>query len=357
LGADAFDLAAFYAQIDASIKERNAVRQGLVRGLKEYYEAAYGYDRYGAETIFRLGERMNEPHIYGFAARRILHDRRISTTTKVLAAEHALDLMRYGDDSGLPYGMFGIAAFLLAQSALSVKDLRYVLVVSAGENNPFRGLDKADAVDFFTRLLRLDDMPPVEQSFWAHSLVARHQDQPGAAELAWAILATDRISVQDRRELCNAWINFRQPRLMVDMPMSDGSPRSAFVANHLPFWVAHVASWPSGAMIRCGLTWLARHGEDPLQLAQTFLSYRETYADQFYGAVADILSEHHATIPDAQLRSLVEVGIRMTGSVPTRRRFYRLGIELFGSEYLSRASDDSASSVRQWAARQLHRTS
>jgi hypothetical protein len=60
-------------------------------------------------------------------------------------------------------------------------------------------------------------------------------------------------------------------------------------------------------------------------------------------------------MPDAAVRRVVERGITITGSGPTRRKFYRLGADLFGDTYLTRATEDAAGSVRQWAARQLQR--
>jgi hypothetical protein len=124
----------------------------------------------------------------------------------------------------------------------------------------------------------------------------------------------------------------------------------------MPFWVAHAPSWPSEPMIRLALVWLARLGSDPLDLAETYVAFRDTYSDQIHLAVADILAEHHASIPADRLRKLIEQGLAVHRAIPTRRAFYRLGNDLFGPTYLERAAVDSASSVRQWATKQLSRT-
>jgi hypothetical protein len=108
-------------------------------------------------------------------------------------------------------------------------------------------------------------------------------------------------------------------------------------------------------MIHLGLVWLARLGGEPLELARSYITYHGSFEDQVHGAVADIIAEHHRAMPEAQVRGLIEQGIAITGSSPTRRRFYRLGTDLVGPEYLSRASTDAAGSVRQWAARQLQK--
>lgn len=351
----AFDLASFYAQIRATAKERTALRQDLVKGLKDYYESTYGYDKYGAETIFRVPERMGEPFVYGFAVLRILHDRRLSEETKTAAAERALEIIEYGTDAGLPFGLYAVLYYLMERGRLSVGDLRYGLVISAGEQLPFRGMDKSAAVSFFRRLLHRDELPHPERVFWGHSLIARQGDASGAADLINALLGCEALPIEDRRELCQAWINFRQPRIAVDVPQGTGDSRSTFVVEHMPFWVAHMPSWPSLHMVRLGLVWLARLQGNPAELAETFLTHRDSFAEQIHGAVADIIAEHHPSMPAAQVQRLIERGIAMPGSSPTRRRFYRLGSQLFGEEYLQRATEDTANSVRQWAVRQLQK--
>jgi hypothetical protein len=350
----AFNLSAFYAHVGATVKEHHALRQDLVRGLKDYYTAAYGYDRYGAETVLLVPDRMRQPYIFGFGALRILHDRRISERTKIATAQVVLARIEYGADRGLPYGLYTALQFLIGLDRLDLEELRYALVASAGEYDPFRGTEKPIFLDFFGRLMAAAAIPAGERAFWGHTLIARHQDQPGAAELVDTLLGSH-IPRNLRRELCQAWINFRQPRITVDIPESDGDEVGAFILDHMPFWVAHAPSWPTAQMIRRGLIWLARLGENPLTLAKRYITYRDSFAEHAHAAVADILLEYHADIPRAEIERVIEQGIGISGSVPTRRRFYRLGAELFGSEYLWRATGDTANSVRQWAVKQLQK--
>ncbi len=347
-----FELADFCARVGASTKEANVLRQDLVRGLKDYYEALYGYDRYGAETIFMVPERMSQPYIFGFGCRRILHDRRISLATKVATARLALDMVLYGSDSGIPFAFFGILGFLATEQQLSEQDLRYALVVSAGEAAPSRGLEKSEYLGFFRQLLRHETMPASERLLWSHSLIARHQDGPGGAETINLVMSDEGFSLGDRYELCSAWLRFRQPRLQVSLPSRDGSFRGEFIAEHMPFWVAHSPSWPLPMMVRLALVWLPRLGADPMKLCEEFISYTDSFSDQVRTAVAEIVAEHHASMPSAGLKNLIEQGIAISGSSPIRRKFYHLGTTLFGPEYLERATSDSSNSVRQWAARQ-----
>jgi hypothetical protein len=267
----------------------------------------------------------------------------------------ALELAEYGVEEGVPYGLFAALHFCAGQGRLSTADLRYALVVSAGDYEPFRGMDRAGTVQFFRWLLDHEGMPASEVQFWAHSLIARHRDGAGAAELIAALLRNERFDVSSRRELCHAWINHRQPALRVAAPPPAAGVRGAVVAEHFPFWVEHSPSWPTPKMVHLGLVWLARLGEDALELAQTYLQYHGTYRDQVHGAVADILAEHGATLPRERVRQLIEEGLALSGESGTRRRFYSLGADFFGDEYLMRASADTANRVRQWAARQMQK--
>jgi hypothetical protein len=355
LDEPAFDPAAFYAHVQATPKERNVLRQDLVRGLKDYFESIYGFDRYGAETIFHLSETLSRPLAYGYAMVRILNDRRIAIRTKARVADLAIELAQYGIEEGVPYGLFAALQFNASQGRLSTADLRYALVVSAGTFEPLRGVDRADILLFFRWLLDHEGMPPSERQFWGHSLIARHRDGSGVVHLIATLLGNERFDAASRRELCRAWVNHRQPLLVVAAPEVEQGPRGMVVAQHFPFWVEHSPSSPTPKMVHLGLVWLAKLGEDPLELAQSYLQYQGPFRDQVHGAVADILSEYHATMPRERVRTLIEAGLALSGESGTRRRFYQLGAELVGEEYLTRAATDSANRVRQWAARQLQR--
>jgi hypothetical protein len=347
-----FDLADFCARVGATPKESNVLRQDLVRGLKDYYEAVYGYDRYGAETIFMIPERMGQPFIFGFGCRRILHDRRVSSTTKVATATLALDMVLYGSDVGIPFAFFGILAFLAAEQRMSDQDLRYALVISAGEAAPSRGLEKSEYLGFFRHLLAYESMPANERLFWSHSLIARHHDGPGGAETINLMLSDERFAVEDRYEVCSAWLHFRQPRLPVRLPPADASFRGEFIAEHMPFWIAHSPSWPLPMMVRLAFIWLPRLGANPIELCEEYIGYTDSFSDQVRSAIAEVVAEHHASMTGARLKGVIERGIAMSGSSPIRRKFYHLGTTLLGPEYLERATCDSSNTVRQWAARQ-----
>lgn len=345
------DLEAFYAWVEASARERAALRQDLVRGLKDYYQSLYGYDRYGAETAFLVAERMCVPHTYGFAVLRALADKRLSEACKIRVAERALAVAEYGQDDGTPHGLYLALLFLAEHGALTTADLRYGLTVTCYEHRPFAGMDRHSMADFLRLLLESEEMPPEERVFWAHSLIARHVEDTGAEALVNAALGEKSVPTELRRELAWAWVYRRQPHLDVPIPLSRGAVRDVFVAEHLPFWVAHMPSRSSHRMVRFGLLWLGRLGEDPETLIDVFLEPARPDAEQFQYAVADIIAEHADALAAERVQAFVERGLTAAVSAPVRRKFYSLGTSLLGDEYLRRAALDPVSSVRQWASR------
>jgi hypothetical protein len=355
VGEEKFDLASFYEQVGAVGKERTALRQDLVRGLKDYFEELYGYDKHGGGTIFLIEERMGQPYVFGFAVQRILHDRRICPATKLGVSALAIGKLSYGAEFGNPFGIFSALELLISHKRLTTGELRYALVCSAGEYNPFQGTDKRTMLSFFSSLLKKGEMSSGERAFWGHSLAARHQDQPGARELVRTLVEAEELPPGTRSELCLAWMHMRQPHLEVPLPDDVTSARAAFVAEHMPFWVAHAPSWSSRTMVRLGLASLPRFGSDPGDLVQTYIGHRSSSTDAIHAAVADILAEHHEAIPTSVVSNVIERGIGTAGSVSTRRRFYKLGSDILGRQYLDRAKDDAASTVRTWATRELQK--
>lgn len=349
-----FDLATFYDGLGAPAKERHVLRQDLVRGLKDYYLDLYGYDKYGAETVLLLSERMGQPRIFGYAARRILADRRVSDATKRAVALQVLEMADIELDRGIPFGLALALLHLARRGSLDVDDLRFGLLMTSGSQRVFEGLERPQIREFVGLLIGFEAMPAEERLFWLQAVLVQLPEGTLPAEMIGTVMRREDFPPESRRELCWSWIYRRQPRLTVSVPEGRG-PRALYVADHMPFWIAHSPSWPTTAMIRQGLIWLARLGEDPLTLAEMALSESGDGAEPFHAAAADILAEHRDKIGLDEARRLIERGIGLKSYLATRRRFYRLGSDLYGESYLQRATEDSAGSVRQWAARQIAR--
>jgi hypothetical protein len=76
------------------------------------------------------------------------------------------------------------------------------------------------------------------------------------------------------------------------------------------------------------------------------------YTDAINSGIADALEEFQESIQPERIRFWVERGINH-GRAGTRKRFYALSIEFYGTEYLERALSDNAKSVRTWAGKKL----
>jgi hypothetical protein len=103
-----------------------------------------------------------------------------------------------------------------------------------------------------------------------------------------------------------------------------------------------------GFLKRQAISCLVTLGEDPLAVCQLYLGQTGYYADAVNSGVADVVSAQRATLSDQAVRELVDRALSI-GAVNTRKAFYRIGIDLFGTEYLTRAQADNANSIRQWA--------
>jgi hypothetical protein len=295
--------------------------------------------------------------VFGFACQRILRDRRISDATKAATARFALGTVRYGADGGVPFAFLDVLRSLATFGALSCGDLRFGLVATAADNAPFRGLTRVACLGFMQSLLGFDEMPSSERLLWAHSLLARTGDAPTSSDMVSALLRDERHPLESRLELCNAWLHCRQPHLLADVPTVIESSRDAIVAEHMGFWIAHTPSWPTPSMVRLGLVWLAHQCDDVAELARTYVLYRGPFESEIKSAVIQILEEFHATMRMQDVEAVIEAGIGSTGATALRRKFYGVGIALYGQRYLERASCDTANSVRQWAVRQKQKLS
>ena len=69
-------------------------------------------------------------------------------------------------------------------------------------------------------------------------------------------------------------------------------------------------------------------------------------------AVAGIIEAFHERMPPAEVRQMVEQGAQAS-AFETRLRFYRVGLKLYGPEFIRLALEDRSAKVRKWARKQL----
>lgn len=98
---------------------------------------------------------------------------------------------------------------------------------------------------------------------------------------------------------------------------------------------------------------LAQVEGDPAAVARRYLGQGERYdAVPFDEAVGDIIEAYHEEMPSGEVRQMVEQGTQ-AGKFQIRLRFYRLGLELYGPDFIQPALEDRSSKVREWADKQL----
>ena len=103
---------------------------------------------------------------------------------------------------------------------------------------------------------------------------------------------------------------------------------------------------------RQAVTALVPLGEDPLTLCTTYLNVKGYNLEPIYLGVADVLRAHQERISPEACRDLIERGLKI-GKVETRKAFYQLGADLFSRDFLERAKNDTAKSIREWATKLL----
>ena len=98
---------------------------------------------------------------------------------------------------------------------------------------------------------------------------------------------------------------------------------------------------------------LVRLGEDAWETAVLYLdSTRDYGAEALNMGVADIIAEYADAIPPEEIRELIEKGIQIP-QVSTRKTFYRLSTQFYGTELLEKTAEDNAASIRNWGAKEL----
>ena len=108
----------------------------------------------------------------------------------------------------------------------------------------------------------------------------------------------------------------------------------------------------SNTLKRRAVLELPQLGEDPLQVCQTYLESDDGYtADAINQGVADVIRAYSPDLPREAVQALVERGIKIP-KLTTRKAFFRLGADLFGPDYLTRAQADKTKSIRDWATKQ-----
>ena len=109
----------------------------------------------------------------------------------------------------------------------------------------------------------------------------------------------------------------------------------------------------SATLLRTAVSGMVQSGDDMEMIADSVWDMdQDYYQEAIRAGVADAIASYHEQLTPEALRRLVERGVN-NSKATTRKRFYGLSTQFYGTDYLQKALDDTARSVRTWAAKQL----
>lgn len=384
-----FDLDDFFRVLEIPKKEQRLVTKCFTDGVETYYQFIYGYNKYGRQPEFLIGERMGEPYIFGFGCVRVVRQPKLSLETRVKVVRYMLADMQPPEEYGTPHGLPAVVSFLAGAGVLEPPLFRSLMFFADIEShNLFEDWETDEAIMLSDWVIAKADIPRSERLWWLWYIGVHCEAHHIGRKVVQYWMGHPALPTADKRTLCFSWLEEDAPI----EPPDEWLALEAELFGEMPGDPAELLSSPPDALpelapddeppdfmpsinfLRYALVGGARGfiltpayckrqalkalpllGEDALTLCETYLdSDRDYTADSVNLGVADVLREHHATLPPAAVRNLIERGTRI-GKVATRKGFYRLGADLIGPEYWERARADNAKSIRTWAIKQVAR--
>lgn len=396
-----FELDRFLADLEIPKSEHKNFERCLTAGLKDYYLDIYGYHKYGRQPFFLIDERMGEPYIFGYGALKILENKRISKTSKLKVCRYVLDFMSPGNENGLPHGLVSVLGYMAKENELAEPDfLKGMMALEFGSIELFRRPDwmigvSKEALIALTDWISLAKALPEDQMLWWIWKWSMHCDnQPHLGKvLANHWLQKPEVPAGLKKELCWAWLlderEVGSPPvewLLMEAYMSGDEAKIEQVVQDLGIDPEQVPLpdfeelpdqqrddmldflfnpsnspyyyWLTPAYLkRLAIPALVRLGEELDDLVELFWDTdRDYYADALNSGIADALEEFHDRVPPDEFRQWIERGISYS-KAGTRKRFYLLSTQFYGTEYLERALQDNAKSIRTWAGKKMKKAS
>ena len=393
----AFELEQFLTDLGFPTKEHAGIRRGLGAGLEKYYYDIYGYHKYGRRPDFLIDERMQEPHIFGYGALEILKNKRVSTASKLKICQYAVENTEPDLENGVPYGLITLLGFMAAEDELpGLYFYKGMLALQFGVSGTFfrpiwmEGGTKETLISLVDWLGANEEIAEEEELWWIWQLGGHSDGKPHLGKpMASHWLARPEVSDELKESLCWAWLlddeqvgeppvvwllmaaimngDLEQIKEILentgidpeelplpdldDLPLQEDKGEFDF---SLEFYRQRRYFLFTPPFIkRLAIPALVRLGEDFEELAETFWDNdREYDRDALNAGIADVLEEFNDRFPPAQMRQWIERGINYSRAA-TRKRFYALSTEYYGNEYLERALEDNAKSIRTWAAKKL----
>jgi hypothetical protein len=350
-----FSLKQFYRELRIPKGERPLIEEMMAKGLEKYYHDLYGYHKYGKEPVFLIGERLGEPYIFGYAAVRILHHQDISARTKQQVAEYTLAITRPGEEYGLPHGLLAAISYLAAEGRLRGHRLALAIRSLDGEQDVFVGSNKEDTTTLADGIIADRALPLEERLDLLYFLLARCEFTfTLGKEMLGRALETPALPQEQKKTLCTWLIHGREDLRREGFKLLEALMRGERPEDFTGFTVARFGLVPD-YLKRRAIVGLAQVEGNPMAVACRYLGAGEGHdAVPFDQAVADIIEAFHEEMPPTEVREMVEQGTQ-AGAFKTRLRFYRLGLKLYGPEFIRPALEDRSSKVRTWAQKQLQK--
>jgi hypothetical protein len=383
-----FDIRQFFEDLAIPKPEQTEVTDCLVRGVASYYEHIYGYDKYGEYPDFMVEERMYEPYIFGFGAVQVVRRSTLSNETRLKVVQYTLQQTRPMEEYGTPHGLTALLSFLARVGVLEVPLFRTIMQIATLERRDlFDDWEKDEMLSLLNWMVTKANLPQSEQVWWIQHISSQCDKPQRGKALMEHLLNHPALSVEFKRELCWAWLSKKpvgeapaQWKALEAMLQGDASGVNAILSELSPQEQPLIqvdtenlknldtvqpslgfstTLWLGGGfflaiapyMQRRALLGLVQLGEDPLSICETFLDSDRRYnADAINQGVADVIHEFHQSMPQKAVQKLVEKGLKIP-QVNTRKSFYQLGADLFGSEYWTRAQNDNSKNIRDWAAK------
>ena len=398
-----FDLNQFYERLEVPKEEQQAVSVCFEGGLDRYRRQLYGPHAPDPQLESQVEARLDEPYIFGFGAVEAVRRESLSLDTRLKIVRYAVETTDVTAEFGISHGLPVMVAFLAQVGKLEPAVFRSMMITAdLGERmfDDWRLDEVRQVCDWLTGEA---DLPELERTWWLWLLCVKCEDKAMTKLLVEGLLAHPSLTKEHKRTLCDAWLTdvpageppaqwkalqallrgdvdtfaaraaeAGLPLVEADLPSreeieSDYDADLDILIDQVDEGGASTTSLhvlrktlvgPSGVVMftpvglkRTALHALLALGEDVLSVCQRYLGReRGPAADTVNQSVAELIRLNAAELPKAEVRALIERGLK-SGGLATRKTFYQLGADLLGPAYWQQAGRDPARSIREWAAK------
>jgi hypothetical protein len=379
--ARALNLKHLWQELNATDAEQPRLEADLLAGI-DLYRHDNEFARHYTDA-----ELLSRPFVMGIGAVEVARDAALSVETRLALVRHTIALTNPTEDHGIPFGLPMLVSFLAGVGLLTEPIFRTLFQLNHMEHYWFDDWQREEIVILLDWLIAKAGVSDDERLWWLFYLLV-HCEQPDKGKTMLArVIDHPALPAVLKRRLCDEILSNALPTLVAppqwravqalwqgdraayeaaraelppteqlpvlptedtfeDNPAQPAPDRLSFNFVRSLFY-SDFALTP-GFLKRQAISCLVTLGEDPLTVCQLYLGQTGYYADAINTGVADVISAQWAVLPEQALRELIDRALSI-GAVNTRKVFYRIGIDLFGTEYLRRAQADNANSLRQWA--------